>query len=56
MQLISSTIPLAALITGSVLLLLVAGTAVVSRRRGSTAPPTGPSSVPTPPRELTPVG
>jgi len=51
MQLISTTIPLAALIAGSVLVLaLVAGAAFTPRRR-TTAPP----SVPAPPRELTPV-
>lgn len=52
MQMISSTIPLVALITGSVLLLVVIGVAVVSRRRGDTELP----SIPAPPRELTPVG
>jgi hypothetical protein len=60
MKLISSTIPLGALVSGGVLILVVVGTATISRRRRTTTPPTtpptGPPSVPTPPRELTPVG
>ena len=52
MQLISTTIPVASLITGAVLVLaLVVGAAFTPRRR-TTSPP----SVPAPPRELTPVG
>lgn len=52
MQLISTTIPVIALTTGAVLLLVVIGLAIVSRRRRATAVP----SVPAPRRELTPVG
>jgi len=52
MELISTTLPLAALITGSVLLVTVAVVAVVRRRR----PPTPTAAVAPQPRELTPVG
>jgi hypothetical protein len=52
MQLVSTTIPLVALISGAVLLLSVIGVAVVGRRRQVTIEPT----VRTPMRELTPVG
>jgi len=57
MQLISTTIPLVALITGGVILLVLIGTAVYSRRR-TTAPRTTPPTTMAPPREreLTPVG
>ena len=57
MRLISTTIPLVALITGGVILLVLIGTAVYSRRR-TTAPPMTPPTTMAPPREreLTPVG
>ena len=52
MELISTTLPLAALVTGSVLLLTMAVIAVMRRRR----PPTSDVAVAPEPRELTPVG
>jgi len=52
MEMISTTIPLVALITGGVIVLVLIGTAVYSRRRTTTPPPTTPA----PPRELTTVG
>lgn len=51
MEMIATTIPLAALATGGALVLVLIGTAIVTRRRTSTPP-----TVPAPPRELTPVG
>lgn len=52
MELVSTTLPLAALITGSVLLLTVAVIAVARRRR----PPVATTPVPAEPKELTLVG
>jgi hypothetical protein len=51
MQLISTTIPLVALITGGVLVLVLVGAAFFTHRRRRTTPP----QVAAPPREVTPV-
>jgi len=52
MQLISTTIPLAALIAGGVLVLALLAAPALTNRRRTPTPPT----IPAPPRELTPAG
>jgi hypothetical protein len=50
MKLISSTVPLVSLIAGSAIIVILLGVAAIRRR------PETPTMMPTPPRELTPVG